>query len=71
MKRTLFTTAPRLALGMLLLGFAAGCASDNGGSSRAPEEEVSRDRDVSKVPWTKPASWEGGSIGGVNPGLGN
>lgn len=56
-------------LGLLsaALTFTVGCSSDS--STSAPEEEVSREREVSSVPWNKPANWEGGSVGGVNPGL--
>jgi len=62
-----FVSCRWIILAFALLGVTAGCANDGGG---APEEEVSRDRNVSQVPWTKPAGWEGSSVGGVNPGLG-
>ncbi len=65
--RTLFLT-----MALFAVAFLAACSSDGSSSSTsAPEEEVSRERNVSQVPWNKPENWEGGAVGGVNPGLGN
>lgn len=64
--RTLFLTVALFTVALL-----TACSSDGGSSSAPPEEEVSRSRNVSQVPWNKPAGWEGGAVGGVNPGLGN
>lgn len=60
-----------LTMALFAVAFLSACSSDSGSSSSAPEEEVSRNRNVSQVPWNKPAGWEGGAVGGVNPGLGN
>lgn len=65
LSRTLF-----LSFALFAVAFLAACSSD-GSSTSAREEEVSRERNVSQVPWNKPAGWEGGAVGGVNPGLGN